>query len=242
MPVAQPGTFSGDSLNEKNERERESEESIQVGKQRVKIESAESIVAGSLNNAIESEVRIQVGEKKVQYETIEQVTRENNLTDDQAKAGPWKGGGGRRWDKKGGRSGGGKGGGGKPWKHEGAVWRSREQPGAKRVGGPGASKGGKAWDSGGKPDGEKDGQLPPLPPDVQAILGRFVGRIKEFNSEQGHGSIACRHLRAQGYIKDASVSRAQLGDFQVGEQVSFTCFLSIRGKLASMGLARGIIG
>ena len=64
-----------------------------------------------------------------------------------------------------------------------------------------------------------------------------MGRIKAFNSKQGYGSIACVDLQAQGYIDDASVSRAQLGDFQAGEQVQFTCFLNSKGKLVSMDLA-----
>lgn len=51
--------------------------------------------------------------------------------------------------------------------------------------------------------------------------GRFVGKLKSFNSEKGFGFIDCPQAYAQ-YKRDTFVHKAQVGNLQVGADVVFS--------------------
>lgn len=74
-------------------------------------------------------------------------------------------------------------------------------------------------------------------PDVQQVLGQFVGVIKTFNSKNGFGFIECPQLKEQGFDRDVYLHHAQIGSFQPGMQVTFTAYLNKRGQPQSMDLA-----
>merc|ERR1712232_1452529 len=67
-------------------------------------------------------------------------------------------------------------------------------------------------------------------PDVQEVLGTYVGSIKNFNEKSGYGFITCQEIVDQGY-KDVFLHHAQIGDFRAGEEVQFTAFLNKKGQV-----------
>merc|ERR1719305_236893 len=60
-------------------------------------------------------------------------------------------------------------------------------------------------------------------PDVVEELGEGFGVIKSFNAANGYGFIDCPEMKVLGY-EDVFVHMAQIGRFQAGDQVVFTCF------------------
>jgi len=52
--------------------------------------------------------------------------------------------------------------------------------------------------------------------------GRLRGRIKSFNSEKGFGFIECQEMYDK-YGRDVFIHRKQLGDFEVGMDITFFC-------------------
>jgi cold shock CspA family protein len=72
-------------------------------------------------------------------------------------------------------------------------------------------------------------------PDVQEVLGMYIGSIKNFNQKSGYGFITCQEIMDQGY-KDVFVHHAQIGSFQPGEEVQFTAFLNKKGQVQAMEL------
>ena len=76
-----------------------------------------------------------------------------------------------------------------------------------------------------------------LGPDIQVELGRYVGLIRCFNSEVGHGFIACPELKGLGYQNDVFVHHLQIGTFGQGDEVSFDAYLNARGQPQSKDLA-----
>mmetsp|Transcript_53045 Transcript_53045/g.156244 ORF Transcript_53045/g.156244 Transcript_53045/m.156244 type:complete len:208 (-) Transcript_53045:31-654(-) len=109
--------------------------------------------------------------------------------------------------------------------------------------GGGGGKGG-GYDKGGKGDFGKGGKdfgkdnKRPLGggcgkgskgPDEAEVLGQFHGTIKSFNQANGYGFIDCPEIKMQ-YGKDIFLHHAQLGGFDVGEQVMFTAYLNSKGQ------------
>jgi len=52
--------------------------------------------------------------------------------------------------------------------------------------------------------------------------GRYVGRIKSFNPRHGFGFIDCPDAYAR-FGRDVFIHKAQLGDLEVGSEVTFYC-------------------
>lgn len=107
--------------------------------------------------------------------------------------------------------------------------------------------GGKGWDSG-KGDGGKGkskdasygkagGARSDAGPDVMEELGQGVGVLKSFNQKNGYGFIDCPEMKELGY-QDVFLHQAQVGNFNVGDQVMFTCFLNSKGKAQAKDLCR----
>eukprot|EP00931_Biecheleriopsis_adriatica_P103581 TRINITY_DN78396_c0_g1_i1.p1 TRINITY_DN78396_c0_g1~~TRINITY_DN78396_c0_g1_i1.p1 ORF type:complete len:320 (+),score=65.14 TRINITY_DN78396_c0_g1_i1:97-960(+) len=103
--------------------------------------------------------------------------------------------------------------------------------------------GGDAWaggmaGAGGKGKGDdgkgKAGLTGDSKPDVQQILGQYVGQIKSFNGKNGFGFIFCEALQKQGYTQDVYLHHNQIGEFQPGQMVSFTAYLNKKGQPQSM--------
>merc|ERR1719456_938692 len=57
-------------------------------------------------------------------------------------------------------------------------------------------------------------------PGPGAATGRFQGRIKSFNVQKGFGFIECPEAH-QIYGRDVFLHKAQIGQFQIGSNVSF---------------------
>jgi len=74
-------------------------------------------------------------------------------------------------------------------------------------------------------------------PDVQQILGNYVGQIKSFNAKNGFGFIVCQALQEQGYQQDVYLHHNQVGDHQIGSMVTFTAYLNKKGQPQSMDLS-----
>merc|ERR1740138_791713 len=55
---------------------------------------------------------------------------------------------------------------------------------------------------------------------VGSAGGRFTGRIKSFNVQKGFGFIECAEAH-QIYGRDVFLHKAQIGDFSIGQEVSF---------------------
>mmetsp|Transcript_80291 Transcript_80291/g.227385 ORF Transcript_80291/g.227385 Transcript_80291/m.227385 type:complete len:328 (+) Transcript_80291:108-1091(+) len=64
----------------------------------------------------------------------------------------------------------------------------------------------------------------------ESILGEFVGVIKRFNPTSGFGFIACDEVKAMGYDNDVFLHHSHLGNFEVGAQVKFTCYLNTKNQ------------
>jgi len=66
------------------------------------------------------------------------------------------------------------------------------------------------------------GMMPGMPPMMGpgAATGRYQGRIKSFNVQKGFGFIECPEAH-QVYGRDVFLHKAQIGQFQIGSQVSF---------------------
>lgn len=60
-------------------------------------------------------------------------------------------------------------------------------------------------------------------------LGECVGMIKSFNEKTGYGFIACQALTDAGY-GDAFLHNNQKQNFQVGQWVKFSCYLTKESK------------
>jgi cold shock CspA family protein len=84
----------------------------------------------------------------------------------------------------------------------------------------------------GKAAGAPAPALPPPPATTAAApsLGQWNGTIKSFDPKQGCGFIQCPDLQAQGYASDVFLSHQELGQFEIGAQVSFTAFLNGTGQ------------
>mmetsp|Transcript_29308 Transcript_29308/g.93496 ORF Transcript_29308/g.93496 Transcript_29308/m.93496 type:complete len:297 (+) Transcript_29308:89-979(+) len=67
-------------------------------------------------------------------------------------------------------------------------------------------------------------------PDEQQEVGQFAGTIKSFNPRSGYGFIACADLQQQGFTNDVFLHHQQMGDFAVGNEVVFTCYLNSKGQ------------
>lgn len=89
---------------------------------------------------------------------------------------------------------------------------------------------------GGMPPGMKGGGKPVQtdfgpPPADQVVLGSFSGTIKSFNPTTQFGFIECPGLQAQGFAQnDVFLHGTQAGQYQVGNQVTFTVNLNRQGK------------
>merc|ERR1712176_1500462 len=73
-------------------------------------------------------------------------------------------------------------------------------------------------------------------PDVQQVLGQFLGIIKSFNSKNGFGFISCEALQQQGYTNDVYLHHNQVGGFQPGQTIMFTAYLNKKGQPQAMDL------
>jgi cold shock CspA family protein len=59
-----------------------------------------------------------------------------------------------------------------------------------------------------------------MPHGLGAATGRFHGRIKSFNAQKGFGFIECPEAHAV-YGRDVFLHKAQIGDFNIGSELSF---------------------
>jgi len=66
-------------------------------------------------------------------------------------------------------------------------------------------------------------------PDVAEEIGVGVGTIKSYSEKNGYGFIDCPEIREMGH-QDVFMHHAQMGNFQVGDEVAFTCFLNQKGN------------
>jgi len=73
-------------------------------------------------------------------------------------------------------------------------------------------------------------------PDVQQVLGQFVGTIKSFNAKNGFGFIECEALMQQGRSRDVYLHHLQLGGFHANDTVIFTAYLNKKGQAQAMDL------
>mmetsp|Transcript_16611 Transcript_16611/g.38985 ORF Transcript_16611/g.38985 Transcript_16611/m.38985 type:complete len:270 (+) Transcript_16611:38-847(+) len=73
-------------------------------------------------------------------------------------------------------------------------------------------------------------------PDVQQVLGQFLGTIKSFHAKNGFGFIQCEALQQQGYQNDVYLHHNQIGEFQPGHLVMFTAYLNRKGQPQAMDL------
>jgi len=73
-------------------------------------------------------------------------------------------------------------------------------------------------------------------PDVQQVLGQFMGTIKSFNAKNGFGFIQCDALRAQGFQNDVYLHHNQIKEFQPGHTILFTAYLNKKGQPQAMDL------
>jgi len=62
------------------------------------------------------------------------------------------------------------------------------------------------------------------------VLGQFTGSIQSFNPKLGYGFIHCPDLAAQGQSSEVKIGQEELGEYEVGAQVSFTAFLNSAGQ------------
>lgn len=77
-------------------------------------------------------------------------------------------------------------------------------------------------------------------PIVVAELGTLCGTIKSFNAEKGYGFIHCPTLLQVGY-NDVFLHHQQIGDFEVGNEVSFSCFLNPKGQPQAKDLSGELV-
>mmetsp|Transcript_89248 Transcript_89248/g.177442 ORF Transcript_89248/g.177442 Transcript_89248/m.177442 type:complete len:294 (+) Transcript_89248:70-951(+) len=73
-------------------------------------------------------------------------------------------------------------------------------------------------------------------PDVQQVLGQFMGTIKSFNAKNGFGFIQCDALRQQGFQNDVYLHHNQIKEFQPGHTILFTAYLNKKGQPQAMDL------
>ncbi|CAE7938730.1 unnamed protein product [Symbiodinium necroappetens] len=73
-------------------------------------------------------------------------------------------------------------------------------------------------------------------PDVQQVLGAYIGQIKSFNATHGFGFIVCEGLQQQGFMQDVYLHHNQIGECQPGQMVSFTAYLNKKGQPQAMDL------
>jgi len=71
------------------------------------------------------------------------------------------------------------------------------------------------------------------------VLGRFSGTIESFNPKSGNGSIRCAELQAQGHAAEVFLNQEELGEFDVGAQVSCTVFVNAKGQNEAKDLEPG---
>merc|ERR1719183_2298987 len=71
------------------------------------------------------------------------------------------------------------------------------------------------------------------------VLGQYSGCIKGFNPKQGRGFISCPDLQAAGQSPEVVLNHEELGEFEVGAQVSFTAFLNSNGQPEAKDLEAG---
>merc|ERR550514_822150 len=88
---------------------------------------------------------------------------------------------------------------------------------------------------GGMKGGGKMGGKPPAGP----VLGQYTGCIKGFNPKQGRGFISCPDLAATGQSPEVVLNHEELGEFEVGNNVSFTAFLNSNGQPEAKDLEAG---
>eukprot|EP00929_Paragymnodinium_shiwhaense_P116895 TRINITY_DN868_c0_g4_i1.p1 TRINITY_DN868_c0_g4~~TRINITY_DN868_c0_g4_i1.p1 ORF type:complete len:148 (-),score=58.17 TRINITY_DN868_c0_g4_i1:177-620(-) len=68
------------------------------------------------------------------------------------------------------------------------------------------------------------------------VLGEYVGTIKSFSARTGYGFIECPDLKAMGY-QDAFMHGDIKKDFNSGDTVKFTAFLTGKGQLQCKDLS-----
>lgn len=96
----------------------------------------------------------------------------------------------------------------------------------------GAGWSGGNWDSkGGNKGSAGKGKKRLLPADDPGqVLGQFIGVIKKYDMNNGFGFVECPEVKSQGFTNDCFLHHTQLGPFQVGSQVQFTCFVNAKGQ------------
>mmetsp|Transcript_11294 Transcript_11294/g.25303 ORF Transcript_11294/g.25303 Transcript_11294/m.25303 type:complete len:280 (-) Transcript_11294:160-999(-) len=92
----------------------------------------------------------------------------------------------------------------------------------------------KGFDKGGK--GKTKTLSEHAKPDVQQVLGKYMGIIKSFNARNGFGFIECEALRMQGFQNDVYLHHSQIGTLQPGAEVTFTAYLNKKGQPQAMEL------
>eukprot|EP00929_Paragymnodinium_shiwhaense_P002710 TRINITY_DN1029_c0_g2_i1.p1 TRINITY_DN1029_c0_g2~~TRINITY_DN1029_c0_g2_i1.p1 ORF type:complete len:140 (-),score=59.21 TRINITY_DN1029_c0_g2_i1:226-645(-) len=92
-------------------------------------------------------------------------------------------------------------------------------------------EGGKGWGKDkGKPARGPGSWGPYKCDDSGGILGEYVGTVKSFNARTGYGFIESPDIQAMGY-RDVFMHGDMRKEFDTGDKVKFTAFLTSKGEL-----------
>jgi len=135
---------------------------------------------------------------------------------------------------------GAKGGAKDPWAAMAAGWGGKDAWGGKDPwggkdawgGDKGAGKGmmmGKMGMMMAKGDGKGKTKSNKPPEENGTVVGEYAGTIKSYSAQSNYGFIDCAELK-EVYGSDVFMHGNHMGSFNVGDQVSFTCFLNSHEK------------
>eukprot|EP00929_Paragymnodinium_shiwhaense_P076719 TRINITY_DN39488_c0_g1_i3.p1 TRINITY_DN39488_c0_g1~~TRINITY_DN39488_c0_g1_i3.p1 ORF type:complete len:150 (+),score=63.75 TRINITY_DN39488_c0_g1_i3:100-549(+) len=144
-------------------------------------------------------------------------------------------------------------GGGKGWGKGGGKWDMMAAMMAMKGGMMGMKGGDKGWGKGkGGWDGGKMGKSwDPYAgkgpgswgeykiDETGGVLGEFSGKIRSFSDKNGYGFIECEDLKALGH-QDVFMHGDMKKNYQKGNVVKFTAFLTGKGQLQCKDLQSGL--
>jgi len=87
-------------------------------------------------------------------------------------------------------------------------------------------------------DGKGGGKGNHKGPDIVEEMGTFVGTIKSFNQTKGYGFIDSPDIKAMGH-QDVFLLHSQMGEFQIGDMVQFSCYLNSKNQPNARDLTAG---
>eukprot|EP00418_Pyrodinium_bahamense_P083302 CAMPEP_0179064392 /NCGR_PEP_ID=MMETSP0796-20121207/27926_1 /TAXON_ID=73915 /ORGANISM="Pyrodinium bahamense, Strain pbaha01" /LENGTH=274 /DNA_ID=CAMNT_0020761341 /DNA_START=72 /DNA_END=896 /DNA_ORIENTATION=+ len=97
---------------------------------------------------------------------------------------------------------------------------------------PDDGKGKRSWQGKSGKSGDMEARKVQTPPGTAPWeeLGQFSGTVKSFNPKSGYGFITCVELQDMGFTNDVFLHHQQMGDCNVGMEVTFTCYLNSKGQ------------